>query len=399
VRIAYLSNSCLPSRKANSVHVMAMCQAFARAGNEVTLFARRGGEPAEDLFQYYGVEPCFQVVMGCCPPWSGHWGRGLAYTADVARRVLRSPRPDLLYSRSCNCLAVLAPFGIPMAFEVHDLPRPGLEDRVLRWLMRRSNLVRVIAITESLRQEYLRLIPWLPPERVFVAPDGADVPPKGLALPPDRPWPGRAGRVQVGYVGSLQPGRGVEIIAALAARLQEMDFHVIGGTEDQVEGWRRRASATGNLHVHGFVPPAVATACRQMMDILLTPYQERTLCVDDRGQVRDTTPGMSPLKVFEAMAAGKAIVSSDLPALREVLTHDVNALLVPPADVEAWADAIGFLARHTEAAERLARQALDDLRAKYSWQVRATNILAELLGAEPRAQPQQPADPNTSRLP
>ena len=48
----------------------------------------------------------------------------------------------------------------------------------------------------------------------------------------------------------------------------------------------------------------------------------------------------SPLKLFEYMAAGRPIVASDLPALREVLTPDADAVLVAPGNAGALAAGI-----------------------------------------------------------
>lgn len=73
----------------------------------------------------------------------------------------------------------------------------------------------------------------------------------------------------------------------------------------------------------------------------------------------------TPLTVFEAMAAGKAIVSTDADGLREVLAGGVNALVVPTRDAEALADAIIELIDHPgerarlEAASRKAAESFD----------------------------------------
>ena len=48
----------------------------------------------------------------------------------------------------------------------------------------------------------------------------------------------------------------------------------------------------------------------------------------------------SPLKLFDYMAAGVPIVASDLPALREVLRHEQNALLATPGDPDSFAAAV-----------------------------------------------------------
>src|SRR4029453_17817516 len=83
----------------------------------------------------------------------------------------------------------------------------------------------------------------------------------------------------------------------------------------------------------------------------------------------------SPLKLFEYMAAGRAIVASDLPAIREVLRHEVNALLVTPGDSTALAGGIERLLADSELAARLARNALNDV-DDYTWSRRAEGLPA-----------------------
>jgi len=82
----------------------------------------------------------------------------------------------------------------------------------------------------------------------------------------------------------------------------------------------------------------------------------------------------SPLKLFEAMAAGRPIVASDLPSVREVLEDGVHALLVPADDPHALAAAIRKLDSDEDLRKRLARAAGDKVR-QYSWDERARKIL------------------------
>jgi glycosyltransferase involved in cell wall biosynthesis len=81
----------------------------------------------------------------------------------------------------------------------------------------------------------------------------------------------------------------------------------------------------------------------------------------------------SPLKAFEAMAAGRPIVASDLPSSREVLRHGENALLVPPGDAAALAAALRRLADDPALAARLARGAFEEA-PRYSWDARARSL-------------------------
>ena len=90
-----------------------------------------------------------------------------------------------------------------------------------------------------------------------------------------------------------------------------------------------------------------------------------------------STQFTSPLKLFEYMAAGRPIVASDLPSIREVLQHEADALLVTPGDPAAMAAAIERLITNPSLSARLAAAALAAAPA-YSWDRRAER-LEELL--------------------
>ena len=96
----------------------------------------------------------------------------------------------------------------------------------------------------------------------------------------------------------------------------------------------------------------------------------------------------SPLKLFDYMAAGVPIVASDLPALREVLQHEENALLATPGDSDAFAAAVRRLIADPALARRLGQQAREDVKG-YSWDARAEALLDFL--AEPSLAPRMGA--------
>ncbi len=79
------------------------------------------------------------------------------------------------------------------------------------------------------------------------------------------------------------------------------------------------------------------------------------------------------------MASGRPIVASDLPSIREVLTHEDNALLVPAGDAKALASAFERILGDRELSERLAARAFEDTQA-YSWEARADKIRTFALG-------------------
>ena len=86
MKLAYLSAAKIPSREANSIHVMKMCQAFGRLGHEVTLVAPDvvdGIEPGvADIYGFYGVERVFDVHKVL---WRPLKGRGWIYGCEAGR--------------------------------------------------------------------------------------------------------------------------------------------------------------------------------------------------------------------------------------------------------------------------------------------------------------------------
>ena len=64
------------------------------------------------------------------------------------------------------------------------------------------------------------------------------------------------------------------------------------------------------------------------MDILLMPYKQK---ITSGGNVGDITNFTSPLKLFDYLTTGKIIISSDLPALRQILTNK-NSIFIKNFD-------------------------------------------------------------------
>lgn len=364
LKVVYFSQSIVPSRYANSIHVMKMCNALANAGARVTLLASRGNEETcEDVFGYYGVEASLDIRYLPWPRFRG--GASLYLTAGLL--AVLGQRADLVYGRYVRGCYLASLIGRPVVFEVHiDVNHWRAGERwMLDRLMKSPNLKGLVVISEPLKEHYARTY-GLDERLIFVAPDGADesskVVPASLS---------QTERLQVGYVGHLYPGRGLELIESLAEQCPWADFHVVGGTEHDIEHWRERSHDADNLTFHGFVPPARTASFRAAFDVALAPYGSK---VTIAGKT-DTTVYMSPLKLFEYMASGNAIVCSDIPVLREVMTHGHNCLMCPPQDLGAWRQALAQLRDDKPLRQRLATNALSRLENKYTWRGRAENIL------------------------
>jgi len=85
----------------------------------------------------------------------------------------------------------------------------------------------------------------------------------------------------------------------------------------------------------------------------------------------------SPMKMFDYLAAGRAIITSDLPVLHEVLNHE-NAVFCPPDDVAHWSQALSTLISDPEYRQKLSVRAKQDA-GRYTWRARARNTISNWL--------------------
>jgi glycosyltransferase involved in cell wall biosynthesis len=145
----------------------------------------------------------------------------------------------------------------------------------------------------------------------------------------------------------------------------------VGGRQEDVNSWRERLAAENisNITLTGFVENSQLPLFQAAADILLMPY-ESVITGSSGG---NSSTYASPMKMFEYMASKRAIISSDLPVIREVLNHS-NAMLCPAGDIEAWSEALGSLIYDEDRRHALAGQAWLDVQ-QYTWLERARKAL------------------------
>jgi len=378
MRFYYVSPSTLPSRSANSVHVIWQCDGLVRAGADVTLFAKRAMPDSSvlpsEVQTAYGVDASAMRLATCYNPSSR--GDNLRIAALALKAIKQGARPDAILSRNLYAAFVLAILQKkPLLFETHQLER-GIRKTMQRAVMTRP-WVTTIAISDHLI-EYLARHHGATPFRPLVLHDAA---PDGI-LPIDAAdrrrilvtlAPSAKGKWDLvcGYFGHLYPGRGVEIIEAMAAARPRCLFLVYGGNDADVIA-RRAVNRLANLRYIGHVPHPVARKAMCSMDVLLMPYQE-SVSIGVAGH--DTARWMSPMKMFEYLGAGVPIISSGLPVLREVLKDGGNCLLVSPSEVIAWVAALDRLLAEPGLATALGENAHTQYLRHHTWTRRAERIL------------------------
>lgn len=374
MRIACIATSRLPSHTANSIQVMKVCQAMVELGHEVRLWTA-GRAPVEGwqaLGAHYGLRRSFPVQwLRPVPP---------ARRYDVCLRAVLAARrwpADVCYVWPLPAAAIASMLGMPTVLELHDRPAGRVGPWLFRRFVRGRGARRLLPTTTAL-QDWLATAYGLAlrPPFSLISPNGVD-----LERYQDLPSPAVARRslgltegFTAGYTGHLYAGRGIGLILELASRYPGIHFVLAGGEPAAVDDWRAQAERArlANVVFLGFVPNDRLPLIQAASDVLLMPY-ERRIAVSGGG---DTSQTASPMKVFEYLAAGRAILSSDLPVLREQLNED-NAVLLPPEDAGAWGTALEQLRDDAARRDHLGQRAARDAR-NHSWTARARRALEGL---------------------
>jgi len=372
MKIAVIAASQVPSGTANSIQVMKVCQSLAQTGHQVCLWLPGSkSTPWPELAEHYGLATPFEVRW--LPAWRSLHRYDFAFFALLRARAWGA-RAVYTWVLQAALLALWQ--GQPLLLELHDRPSGKVGPWLYRQVARHKGKKRLLFITRAL-QRALEREQGVTFDRstAVIAPDGVDLE-RYTGLPsPDaaRRQLGLDQGLTAGYTGHLYPGRGVDQLVALAKRFPQVNFLWVGGRPADVEYWRVQINmlGLGNVRLTGFLPNQQIPLYQAAADILLMPYEE----VITGSSGGNTAEVCSPMKMFEYMAAGRAILCSDLLVLREVLS-EANAVLCPPppSGEAAWGAAFDRLISNDALRLRLGNQARRDVE-QYAWTERAARTL------------------------
>ena len=230
-----------------------------------------------------------------------------------------------------------------------------MEKRVL------SGVDRVVAISAPLADELARN--WGVRGRVDVLASGVD----------EMFFEARQDRRQddlVVYAGGLGPWKGVDLLVDAVAETKSARLEILGGSSESPD-WRRLLTLAELAGMSSRITLRRRAGKDQVLDLL-----ERAAIAVWPGTARQRIAAefTSPLKLFEYMAAGCAVIAPNVPAARAVLRDGQQAVFFEPDDPASLADAIEVLLADRDKRLRLGRSA-QELARDYTWLKRAEKLL------------------------
>ena len=355
------------SHDGQGVHVEELVRALRAAGHEVRVV----GPSFYDAAQFGGQSSLVARLRRFLPGALGELAE-LAYNVPAYRRLYaawREMRPDIVYER-CNLYFLAGAWlarrhGARLLLEVNSplaeertrhggLRLPGLARRLERWTWRSA--LRVLPVTHVLAD--ILVASGVDRARIAVVPNGID-----LARFPPRPPATAGATVTLGFVGFVRAWHGLDgVIEGMARGTGHTRLLVLGDgpAVPELIALAARLGIADRVRFAGLVQPGAVPAIVGGFDIALQP---------------SATPYASPLKIFDYMAAGCAIVAPDQPNIREILADGHTAALFAPGVPGAMWQAVERLVRDAPLRQGLGRAARLELeRADYTWQGNAARV-------------------------
>lgn len=298
------------------------------------------------------------------------WVNEIVQESSILRKILfhfqiiKSIRSsDIVYSRNLSVLWLANFFGKKVVWEIHDAIS-GSNKKIFGKLERN---IKVVSISGALKKYLLETFD-IKPENILVAHDGVFMDKYDLI----RDRPKKEIREELGlplnkniimHTGSLFLGRGAELFDVVVRNFPDLYFVQVGGKPADIEYWKNHYRTTKNILFFGHQNNDQLIKFQMSADVMFLPMTKASSiwwCT-------------SPMKLFEYMATGNVICSSNIGSLCEVINNK-NSIQFDPENEKSIIDAIQVYLKDPTNALKIADQSLDDVRKNYSWKKRISDI-------------------------
>jgi len=331
-----------------------MCKVFNKKINYFKLISiDRSKENCEQVFAWDKIKIWTNFIQ-------------FEFILKVLVKVIKD-RPNYIFTRDIGVALILIFLRIKIIYEAHKEPKSKLVNFIFKFLSYKSNFI-LFTISDALKQYYLDNYNILK-RRIFSYHDGVFIENydkyrylnknrirKSLNLPTDK--------VIMMHTGSLYPGRGAEYFGTIISSYPDILFVQVGGLEKDIEKYKSYYKKFNNIKFFGYQKNNILIQFQLISDILLFPMTKQT----------DTYWCCSPMKVFEYMATGVPIISSNIGSVAEVLNSS-NSIPFNLKEKNSLILAVKLFFDDKESVKKKAKQGLKDVRTHYTWSKRVDQLL------------------------
>ena len=310
MNISYVSNSSCPSHVPSSLQIVKTCEFLSKNGNNVSLIIPNTSQSKLSINNFYDIKNKFKIIRLLK---FKKFPLGLSYYFYSLISFFKAKKiSELIISRNFFVIFLCIMFKKKCIIEIHHDIK--IEARIVQFLFKNfnifdnENLIKIIAISNAIKINYLENFKLKNLNKIFVLPSGS-------SLKFNFSTPLQKKRLKLGYFGSINSSKGIDLIIKLSKYDKHNDYFIFGGLKEQVLKLNRK-NHNKNLFIYSHLNYKELKKKIILMDIFLIPYSKN---VTAAGEVSNITNFTSPLKLFDYMSAGKLILSSELDSLKEIL--------------------------------------------------------------------------------
>lgn len=371
MKIVYVQNMRFPTEKAHGYQIAKTCEALAQAGAQVHLCVTDRNKSDLDPFEHYQVERAFSLsylhvvdLLEKAP----FFLKKIAFLIErqsflKSIKIKLDKRADIYYTRDPWIAPKLKSLtNKPIFLELHAMPSKSATKKL-------SVIDGILCVTKWMENEIKKQLPNM---RTYFLPDSVDLAIFDPALTKEQarqklgiPTQTRM-IVYGGRFSTMEKGKGLNLldraVAEIAKKIPNTACYMVGGTVQDFNAIEGR-------------DPNIVTHCIQAVDrpTLALYYRSADVLAMPFPNSHHYAFEMSPLKLFEYMASGTIIVTSDLPSVREILDND-SAYFFEAENSDALSNALLTALTDLSGEKARALNAHQKVQA-FTWKNRATQIL------------------------
>jgi len=367
LKLIYISNTRIPSEKANTYQSMVMCEAFSKHYHHVEFWYPQmrntpSMEKINNPFLFYNVNEVFSLKKIPCIDstflfkyFNTIWfllrtfSFGISYLAklkniDPFTSIFTRDSHGLLFLNLAKKLGIIKQ---KVYFEAHIYSKT---------ITKNSKYIDgIIVINNYLKTLYEKD----GVTNILVAHDGVNVSEYAHIMKYQKNT-----IANIVYTGNLFEWKGVYTLVDSLKYLNNVKCTIIGGSDDTLPQFKKyiEEKKIKNIELTGFVKKSETIKYIENADVLILPNSAKD----------KMSYYTSPLKLFEYMASKRPIVASSLPSIKEILKDGINATLYEPDNPKDLAKKIRFVLEND--CSHMINQAYNDVQ-KYTWVQRVKNIV------------------------
>jgi glycosyltransferase involved in cell wall biosynthesis len=318
-KIYYITYSSIPSSLPSSLQIIKICENLSKNKYEITLIKPGTGNKRFSIKNYYGLRYNVNVKEFASIDSFPQGLKFYLYSFYCLFFILKKGNSITITRNYFVCYLLLL-FKKKVVLEIHH--DTNIEGRITKFILKyfnflnKKNLINIVAISNSVKNLFINKYK-VEDEKITVLPSGSSIKVN------QSPKLCNNKRLKIGYFGSISPSKGINTLIKLSKIDQGNDYYIYGGSREEISKIKKK-NINKNLFLHENVPYFGLPKIMLKMDILTIPY---TKIIRSVGEVDEISKYTSPLKLFDYLAVGKIIISSDLKVLREVISSK-NAYFV-----------------------------------------------------------------------